>query len=72
MKFIGRESELKQFKEAFESEKYEGILVYGRRRVGKSEMVKEAVRLSGISSVYYECKKVSEASNTLGLAEVIS
>lgn len=72
MRFIGREQELKIFKDAFGSDKYEGFLVYGRRRVGKTELVREAMRTSGLTCVYYECKRVSEASNTLGLSEVIA
>lgn len=72
MNFIGREQELAILKEAFDNDKYEGVLIYGRRRVGKTEMLKEAARRSGVTTVYYECKKVSEASNTLGLSEVIA
>ena len=72
MDFIGRAQELKRLKEAFDNDDYEGILVYGRRRIGKTEMLKEAIRTSGVTAVYYECKRVSEATNTLGLAEVIA
>ena len=38
-------------------------MIYGRRRVGKGELVKQAIRQSEIKSVYYECKQVTEAIN---------
>lgn len=72
MDFIGRDNEINILTNAFISDRYEGVLVYGRRRVGKTEMLKEAIRRSGITALYYECKKVSEASNTMGLCEVIA
>ena len=72
MDFIGRDNEIKKLTEAFKNDRYEGILVYGRRRVGKTEMLKEAIRRSGLTSLYYECKKVSEMSNVMGLSEVIA
>ncbi|MCR5690488.1 MAG: ATP-binding protein [Clostridiales bacterium] len=72
MRFIGREQELSLLREAFDNDRYEGVLVYGRRRVGKTEMLKEALNRSGLTSVYYECKKVSEELNTLGISEVIA
>jgi len=38
---IGREEEKKQLKKAYESEESEFVAVYGRRRVGKTYLVKE-------------------------------
>ena len=38
--FVGRERELKKLGEMFDSGKFEMGIVYGRRRVGKSEMIK--------------------------------
>ena len=72
MEFVGREFELKTLADAFDNDRYEGILVYGRRRVGKTELLKEAIRKSGITALYYECKKVSELSNVMGLSEVLA
>ena len=72
MDFIGRDNEINILTNAFISDRYEGVLVYGRRRVGKTEMLKEAIRRSGLTSLYYECKKVSEMSNVMGLSEVIA
>ena len=71
MKFIGREVELNKLKRVYSSEEYEGILVYGRRRIGKSELIKESFRSESCKVVYYECVKVSEESNTRAFAEII-
>lgn len=71
MKFIGRKEELKKLKRAYSTEEYEGILVYGRRRIGKSELIKESYKEEDCKVVYYECVKVSEDSNTRAFSEII-
>ena len=47
-------------------------LIYGRRRIGKSELVKQAIKESGIKSIFYECKQVTEVSNVQSMCEVLS
>jgi len=49
--FVNRKEELKAIREKLESERFELIIVYGRRRVGKTRLVLEAVR--GRPHVYY-------------------
>ena len=71
MEFIGRKEELKKLKRAYSTKESEGILVYGRRRIGKSELIKESYKTEKCKVVYYECVKVSEESNTRAFAEVI-
>lgn len=71
MEFIGRKEELKKLKRAYSTKEYEGILVYGKRRIGKSELIKESYKTEKCKVVYYECVKVSEESNTHALSEVI-
>ncbi|MDD6666919.1 MAG: ATP-binding protein [Lachnospiraceae bacterium] len=72
MKFIGRTAELKRLKKEFSSDEMRMALIYGRRRVGKSELVKEAIKGSDIKSIYYECKQVTEASNVQSICDIIS
>ena len=72
MKFIGRKKQLEQLKKEMTSDEMRMSLIYGRRRVGKSELVKQAIKESGIKSFYYECKQVTEASNVQSICEVIS
>ena len=71
MEFIGREEELNRLKRAYFTDEYEGILVYGRRRIGKSELIKESYKTEKCKVVYYECVKVSEESNTRAFSDVI-
>lgn len=61
--FIGRENELKELKNSFSSNKFESIIIYGRRRVGKTEIIKESIKNYKNPIVHYECKRTSLASN---------
>ncbi|MBO4651021.1 MAG: ATP-binding protein [Clostridiales bacterium] len=72
MSFIGRTQELTKLKNLMASDDMGLALIYGRRRVGKSELVKQALKESNIPAVYYECKQVAEESNVRGICEVIS
>lgn len=46
-------------------------LIYGRRRIGKSELIKQVLKETDIKSVYYECKQTTEQNNVESLAELI-
>ncbi|MBE5859576.1 MAG: ATP-binding protein [Butyrivibrio sp.] len=72
MNFYGRTKQLDQLKNEMSSDEVRMSLIYGRRRVGKSELVKQAIKESGIKSFYYECKQVTEESNVQSICEVIS
>lgn len=72
MRFYGRTVQLNCLKKEMMSEEMRLMLIYGRRRVGKSALVKEALKESGIRSIYYECKQVTEASNVQSICDVIS
>ena len=43
MEFVDRKKEYKRLKTALESEKKRFIVIYGRRRVGKSALVKRVL-----------------------------
>lgn len=72
MRFVGREQELHKLKKLIEDDHMGFGLIYGRRRVGKSELIKRALSESGVRGVYYECKQVSEENNVRSLAGLIS
>ncbi len=70
--FIGRKEELGEIKSALNSDKAETILVYGRRRVGKSEIIRQSLLGCDLPIVFFECKKSSALSNLENLAKVFS
>ena len=72
MEFIGREEELNILKESYKTKNYEGIVIYGRRRIGKSELIKESYRHINITNLYYECVDASEETNAKFLSEKIA
>ena len=54
--FIGRDNELKGLSEKLNNDRFESILIYGRRRIGKTELIKEAIKNLNCVSIYFECK----------------
>ena len=72
MEFIGRKNEQKRLKKVIDSNELNTTLIFGRRRVGKSELVKHVLKDYDCLKFYYECKEVSEKSNTNALSELIS
>ena len=72
MNFIGRKEELEKLNRAMQTDEMNFSLIYGRRRVGKSELVSQALSKVGAKKIYYECKQVAEESNVNGLSEILS
>ena len=68
--FIGRKEEIKEIKNALNSSKLETILLYGRRRVGKSEIIKESLKNETSKIVYFECKRTSSKVNLENLSRL--
>ncbi|MCC8161935.1 MAG: ATP-binding protein [Lachnospiraceae bacterium] len=76
MNFIGREEPLRKLKRAIaktdKDESMQTVLIYGRRRVGKSELVKQLLKDTSCQSIYYECRQVAEESNAQGICNILS
>ena len=72
MNFIGRKEEINLLKNTYNNDRYEGIVIYGRRRIGKSELIKESYKNLDIVSLYYECVDASEETNAKFLSEKIA
>lgn len=72
MNFIGRTDELKKLNKVFSLDEFTTSLIFGRRRVGKSELIKTALKKNSSVKIYYECKEVSEKSNVDGLSDILS
>ena len=51
MRFVNRKEELKALKDRLNSNNFELIIIYGRRRIGKTRLILEAVK--NVEHVYY-------------------
>ena len=56
--FIGREAELKFLQDKFDSENGQLVVLYGRRRVGKTETLREFCK--GKQHVFYSCTQSTD------------
>ncbi|MBQ6585862.1 MAG: AAA family ATPase [Coriobacteriales bacterium] len=72
MPFWGRDNELKRLETFFAQDAQAVALVYGRRRVGKSELLKQSLRSLEIPAIYYECKRTTELNNLASLSALAS
>lgn len=73
MRVIGRERELAKIKKELNVSGQRNVLVYGRRRVGKSELIKQALTdIPDGATIYYECRQTSEADNLASLSDLIA
>lgn len=73
MKFIGRTQELKRLGNFLAHTEQANALVFGRRRVGKSELIKQALRANpNVTPIYFECRQTSEQDNVSSLADLAS
>lgn len=70
--FIGRQDELEKLAEMYHSDQQEVVLIYGRRRVGKSELIKQFLQGCQTKGLYYQCKRTTEMNNTESLSALFS
>jgi AAA+ ATPase superfamily predicted ATPase len=68
MDFIGRKEELNQLNSLYALPHFGLGMIYGRRRVGKTELVLESLRRSPLKSLYFQCKRTSEKDNAESLS----
>ena len=59
--FVARERELKALKDVYEKKGFGMTIIYGRRRVGKSTLIKEFIK--GKSAIFYTATKVGAERN---------
>ena len=77
MNIIGREREIKELKDTLESKKAEFVVLYGRRRIGKTYLIKEffnnkfSFYASGLNneSKSYQLKNFQNALKEYGFNE---
>lgn len=70
MIFHGREEELKTLKAFYEAPGLKGAILYGRRRQGKSCLLRKSREDFKGSAIYYQCLKDVDRKNASSLIEV--
>ena len=61
--FYARENELKRIKERIKLDSFQSVLVYGRRRIGKTELIKEAIRIKNADCLMFLARNVNSTIN---------
>lgn len=73
MDFFGREQEMAELVSAFDGPSFEAILLYGRRRVGKTELIRKALStVDDALIISCECKRASATVNLAHLSSRVS
>ena len=72
MAFYGREQQQKKMDRLLSKSGVQAALIYGRRRVGKSELIKQCLKKTDTLQLYYECKQTTEMNNVESLCALIS
>jgi len=72
MAFYGRKREIEQLNSFINSDNQQLALIYGRRRIGKSELIKHCIQKLDKICIYYECKQTTEKNNVQSLAEIVA
>jgi len=68
--FVNRKRELSSLNNFFNSDRAELIVIYGRRRIGKTELIKEAIK--GQKAAYFFVEQALEKDNLDSFKEIIS
>ena len=61
--FIGRENEIAEIKKILDNREKSAILIYGKRRVGKSCLINHVLDAYSCHKIYYECLDTSYEEN---------
>ena len=64
--FVGREDELRKLNEMYASNHYECAVIYGRRRVGKTTLIKEFIK--GKKAIYFLAREADGGVNLVGFS----
>ena len=65
--FIGREQELRFFEERYKAPGGQLIVLYGRRRIGKTEVLRRFC--DGKPHIFYSCREISDAKQLAAFSE---
>ena len=65
--FIGRNAELSKLNEMYASGKFECVIIYGRRRVGKTTLIKEFIKDK--KAIYFAAREADGQVNLVGFSK---
>lgn len=68
--FVNRKKELASLNKFFNSNRAEFIVIYGRRRIGKTELIKEAIK--GQKAAYFFVEQALEEDNLNSFKKIIA
>lgn len=71
MEFIERKEEIEIIENILSKKGYQGCLIYGKRRMGKTELVKHCLMNKNVPLIMYQCKETSEKDNIDQLTNLI-
>ena len=69
MKFVGRDREIKKLHTLYQDEGFQFVVIYGRRRVGKTMLINEF--LKGKRSAYYMAVEGTAKENLTGISKAV-
>ena len=67
--FVGRKKEMSKLTEAYNNNKFEMAVIYGRRRVGKTKLITEFIKDK--EAIYFSALEVSDKINLANLSRSI-
>lgn len=67
--FIGRSQELERIKRRLKLDQFNAVLVYGRRRIGKTALINEAINQSNVECLSLLARDVSSNTNLSDFAK---
>lgn len=70
--FIGRKKELKLLEELYNSQKFEMLILHGRRRIGKSYLLNHFSKKYQNNTVFFTADKSAEKSNVKSFCEELN
>ena len=70
VKFVDRKEELAFLAKAFDSNRAEFIILYGRRRIGKTELIKEAIK--NRKAIYFFAEEAIKEENLVNFRKAVA